>query len=66
MSLIANGSTSVRREVVKQSTDGARCLHGYQVGRQEFVFEFENRNWGSHCAVGLGRKECSLHRTGRN
>lgn len=64
--LMTGCSTSVCREVVKKSTDGARCLHGYQVGQQEFVFEFENRNWGSHCAVGLGRKECSLRRTGRN
>lgn len=64
MEFVSDSETmAIRRQIATKSTDGARCHHGYQRGRHEFVFEFTGK-WGSHCAVGLCKRDSILYRPG--
>lgn len=54
----------IRRDVAKQSTDGARGVHGVRTGRSVFKFQFNGKPWGSHCAVGVCTKRATLHYEG--
>ena len=55
-----------RREVAKQSTDGVRGHRGFSAGRHTFEIIFNDKPWGSHCAVGVCTKNASLHCGGMN
>ena len=55
----------IRRKIAKQSTDGARGQAGFSNGYHVFRFDFNDKPWGSHCALGVCTDDTALQSEGR-
>ena len=60
LSLVEDQPDTVRRGVARQHTDGARGSVGYNNGRHTFKFTFNDKPWGSHCAIGVCSQQSKL------
>ena len=57
---------TARRCVAKQYTDGIRGHVGFNKGRHTFKFTFNDKPWGSHCAIGVCAAPSKLSAKGSN
>ena len=53
ITILEETPSTARRDVAKQYTDGVRGLVGFNKGRHTFKFTFNDKPWGSHCAIGV-------------
>ena len=62
--IVADNPSVLLRKVARQHTDGCRGRLGFNKGRHTFKFIFNDKPWGSHCAIGVCSARSKLSATG--
>ena len=61
----ANRPDTAQRQISKRTTDAIRGAVGFRDGVHTFEIDFNDKPWGSHCAIGVCSSSVQLYDQGK-